>query len=320
MRDPIAAMHALYDWAADDLTTDDRTCDARAGSSEHPQDRHGSAPYSLDGSGVTRADLEPLFDEYLSGSTWNWRTAQMRAAVTTEDHGFDIVDVPDPSPGPDELVIGVAGCGVCGSDIKAQLYAPAGMIMGHELGGEIVAVGSSAGEWREGTNIAVLPVFSCGVCEYCVVGAVSHCAQTRYIGMGPAGGFADFAVVPARHAFAMPADLPAIYSALVEPFAVGFAWRAQRRGHLRRRGADRRCWRRRTHDFGVGAREGRGSRHRCRPGSSTSRIRTCDRRHRCPGVGRRRPMPRRTTWPSNVSAGQSWCRHVRLRCVHWVVW
>jgi (R,R)-butanediol dehydrogenase / meso-butanediol dehydrogenase / diacetyl reductase len=145
----------------------------------------------------------------------------MRAAVTTEDHGFDIVDVPDPSPGRDELVIGVAGCGVCGSDIKAQPYAPAGMIMGHELGGEIVAVGSSADEWREGTNVAVLPVISCGICEYCVAGAVSHCAQTRYIGMGPAGGFADFAVVPARHAFALPADLPAIYSALVEPFAVG---------------------------------------------------------------------------------------------------
>ncbi len=57
--------------------------------------------------------------------------------------------------------------------------------------------------------------------EYCAAGAVSHCAQTRYIGMGPAGGFADLAVVPARHAFAMPADLPATYSALVEPFAVG---------------------------------------------------------------------------------------------------
>ena len=84
----------------------------------------------------------------------------MRAAVTTEDHGFDIVDVADPSPGSDEVLIRVAACGVCGSDIKAQLYAPAGMIMGHELGGEIVAVGSSAGEWREGTNVAVLPVVS----------------------------------------------------------------------------------------------------------------------------------------------------------------
>jgi (R,R)-butanediol dehydrogenase/meso-butanediol dehydrogenase/diacetyl reductase len=50
---------------------------------------------------------------------------------------------------------------------------------------------------------------------------VSHCPQTRYIGMGPAGGFAELAVVPARHAFALPASLPASHSALVEPFAVG---------------------------------------------------------------------------------------------------
>ena len=145
----------------------------------------------------------------------------MKAAVTTAGRDFEIVDLPDPAPGPDELVIRVAACGVCGSDIKAQPYAPAGMVMGHELGGEIVAVGSSAGEWRQGTNIAVLPVFSCGACQYCAAGAVSHCPQTRYIGMGPAGGFAELAVVPARHAFVLPVDMPATYSALVEPFAVG---------------------------------------------------------------------------------------------------
>jgi Sulfotransferase family len=65
MRDPLGVMRALYDWAADDLTT----ATERAMLSwleRHPQDRHGVAPYSLDGSRVTRAELEPLFDEYLS--------------------------------------------------------------------------------------------------------------------------------------------------------------------------------------------------------------------------------------------------------------
>ena len=52
----------------------------------------------------------------------------MKAAVTTEDHGFDVVEMPDPAPGVDELVIRVAACGVCGSDVKAQQYAPAGMV------------------------------------------------------------------------------------------------------------------------------------------------------------------------------------------------
>lgn len=148
----------------------------------------------------------------------------MKAAVTTDVDGckgFEVVDLPDPTPGPDQLVIRVAACGVCGSDIKAQPFAPAGMVMGHEFGGEIVAVGSAADGWRERTNIAVLPVLSCGSCRYCQAGAVSHCAQATYIGMGPAGGFAEFAVVPARHAFTLPAALPATHSALVEPYAVG---------------------------------------------------------------------------------------------------
>lgn len=146
----------------------------------------------------------------------------MKAAVTSEQHGFDIVEVPDPTPGPDEVVIRVAACGICGSDLKAQPYMPAGMIMGHELGGEIVALGSDAAAGREGTNVAVLPLVSCGRCRYCVAGLVAHCAQTRYIGMGPdGGGFAELAVVPCRHAFALPDSLPRTYSALVEPFAVG---------------------------------------------------------------------------------------------------
>ena len=145
----------------------------------------------------------------------------MKAAVTTTDHGFEVVDLPDPTPGADQLIIRVAACGVCGSDIKAQPFAPAGMVMGHEFGGEIVAVGSHTGGWEEGINVAVLPVSSCGSCQACRSGLVAHCAQVSYLGMGPAGGFAEFAAVPARRAFALPADLPLGFSALVEPFAVG---------------------------------------------------------------------------------------------------
>ncbi len=65
MGDPIGVMRSLYDWAGDDLTTSTEQA-MLAWLDDHPQDRHGVAPYSLDGSGVTRADLEPIFDEYLS--------------------------------------------------------------------------------------------------------------------------------------------------------------------------------------------------------------------------------------------------------------
>ena len=145
----------------------------------------------------------------------------MKAAVTTREHGFEVIDMPDPTPDSEQLVIDVQACGVCGSDIKAQPFAPAGMVMGHEFGGRVVAVGAQAGQWREDANVAVLPVISCGSCRYCDAGQVSHCAHVSFIGMGPAGGFAQYAAVPARHCFALPPELPASYSPLVEPFAVG---------------------------------------------------------------------------------------------------
>jgi hypothetical protein len=65
MRNPIAVMQSLYNWAGDDLTasTEGSMLDWL---DTHPQDRHGLAPYSLEGSGVSRAELEPIFDEYLS--------------------------------------------------------------------------------------------------------------------------------------------------------------------------------------------------------------------------------------------------------------
>lgn len=145
----------------------------------------------------------------------------MKAAVTTSDHGFEVVDLPDPTPQPGELVIDVTGCGVCGSDIKAQPFAPAGLVMGHELGGHVVDVGKHASGWSEGTTVAVLPVISCGSCQYCDAGLVSHCPHVGYIGMGPSGGFAEYAVIPADRCFALPAELPVSYASLVEPYAVG---------------------------------------------------------------------------------------------------
>jgi threonine dehydrogenase-like Zn-dependent dehydrogenase len=146
-----------------------------------------------------------------------------RAAVTTEDGGFAVVDRPDPTPGPGELVLRVDACGVCGSDVKARPFVPPGTVMGHEIGGEVVALGRVAeGRWRVGTTVGVLPVVSCGTCRWCRDGFVAHCPAVRFIGMGvDAGGFAELAVVPARHAFALPADVPRAYAPLIEPFAVG---------------------------------------------------------------------------------------------------
>lgn len=148
----------------------------------------------------------------------------MKAAVTTAAGGFDVVEMPDPTPAADQLVLRVTACGVCGSDIKAYPFMPAGTVMGHEIGGEVVAVGAQAraAGWKPGVHVAVLPIVSCEDCAACRRGDVAHCSAVRFIGMGSdAGGFAELAVIPAIHAFPVPAGLPETASALVEPFAVG---------------------------------------------------------------------------------------------------
>lgn len=148
----------------------------------------------------------------------------MRAAITNDAGGFEITELPEPTPRPDEVVVRVEACGVCGSDLKARPFMAAGTVMGHEFGGEVVAVGGDASEqgWQEGELAAVLPVISCGHCAWCAAGEVAHCASVRFIGMGSdGGGFAEFAAVPARHAFRLPRDIRPLHAALTEPFSVG---------------------------------------------------------------------------------------------------
>ena len=146
----------------------------------------------------------------------------MRAA-NTGPGAFRIEQVADPTPGAGELVVQVMACGVCGSDLHARPAMPDGTIMGHEFCGEVVAVGPGAERaWREGSRVAVLPVLSCGECSWCRAGEVAHCRAARLIGLGGSpGGFAELAVVSSALAFEVPEELPDIYGALVEPFAVG---------------------------------------------------------------------------------------------------
>lgn len=136
---------------------------------------------------------------------------------------FEVATLPDPAPGPGELVLRVTGCGICGSDLKARPMLPAGTVMGHELCGEVVAVGRGADDrWREGMRAAVLPVISCGSCDWCRAGDVAHCASAALVGLGgAAGGFAELVRVSADLTFPFPDSLPEAFGALVEPFAVG---------------------------------------------------------------------------------------------------
>lgn len=131
-----------------------------------------------------------------------------------------IEDVPDPVPGPDQVVIKVHRCGICGTDLsmtRGQMWDyGAGSRLGHEYAGEIVAVGRNVTDYRTGERIAVLPSGACGHCEGCRGGNHVLCRN----GASAMQGFADYALVPTDVAIRLPDTLSMADGALVEPLAV----------------------------------------------------------------------------------------------------
>lgn len=152
----------------------------------------------------------------------------MRAAMT-QGRGEPLVvgEVPDPSPEPDQLLVRVEACGVCGSDLHiADSMDSPGRVLGHEFAGEIVAVGSATSGHDEGEHIAVFPLIGCGTCLACITGRPSRCTAYQLVGGGLSGAYAEYVAINARQAFRLPEGVDARAGALVEPLAVALhAWR-----------------------------------------------------------------------------------------------
>lgn len=149
----------------------------------------------------------------------------MRAAAVGTDGRFEIVDLPEPEPGPGEVVVAVERCGICGTDLHLQDSGmlPAGAVLGHEFGGSVV-VGAPDGDGPAvGTLVAVLPARRCGTCEACTGGRSNLCpAQlSSSIGLGwHNGGYAERVVVPATSCHPVPVHTTPAQAALAEPYAV----------------------------------------------------------------------------------------------------
>lgn len=128
----------------------------------------------------------------------------MRAAQLPEP-GKDIVitEVPDPEPGPGEVVVRVAAAGVCHSDLTFQQAGP-GMpappsypwTMGHEIAGHVQAVGAGVQGLAEGDAVGVWPGWGDRTCAVCRSGAEHLCPNMRYPGLGSPGGWADLLHIP----------------------------------------------------------------------------------------------------------------------------
>src|SRR5690606_21153569 len=126
----------------------------------------------------------------------------------TDPGSAAVREVDDPEPGPGEVLLKVSGAGVCHSDLHIlhaeEALFPTPMTLGHEVAGTIRGIGDGVTGWDEGTPVLVHPVWGCGRCRQCVLGAENYCeAHPRSTvpgpGLGRDGGMADLVAVPARH-------------------------------------------------------------------------------------------------------------------------
>jgi (R,R)-butanediol dehydrogenase/meso-butanediol dehydrogenase/diacetyl reductase len=128
--------------------------------------------------------------------------------------------LPDPTPEAGEVVVKVARCGICGSDLHMTEDAAYGCrhgdVLGHEFAGEVVALGKDVEGLRTGDLVSVIPLKSCGHCEHCRSGEVQWCAQFGLQG----GGYAEFALTKPNQCVKLPVDLSLADGAIIEPLAV----------------------------------------------------------------------------------------------------
>ncbi|MDG2333560.1 MAG: alcohol dehydrogenase catalytic domain-containing protein [Myxococcota bacterium] len=151
----------------------------------------------------------------------------MKAAVFhSADRPLEVEDVPDPTPGPTDLVVEVRCCGICGSDLQAASQPgglPQGCVMGHEFSGEVVEVGAEVGgQFSPGDRVTAVPGIGCGTCADCLSGDVMHCAALKITGLGQLpGAYAQYVRVGSNESVRLPESVDFPLGALVEPLAVG---------------------------------------------------------------------------------------------------
>jgi len=154
----------------------------------------------------------------------------MKAAVFKGVEDLRVEDVPEPEPGPDDVVVAVKAVGVCGSDLHTFLhgsFVQPGQIMGHEFAGEVVAAGDAVEGVAVGDRLTASPLVPCHDCPRCAEGRYNLCAAawTQGLAYGRPGAFAERIMiprpVPGQNVFPLSDDISDEAGALVEPLAVG---------------------------------------------------------------------------------------------------
>lgn len=163
----------------------------------------------------------------------------MKAARFYDIHTpLKIEEIPTPEPGHCEVVVEVAACGLCGSDIHIAIegilkppYIP--ITLGHEPAGTIAKVGPGVDRWKIGERVCVMPGLSCGECINCLDGRESACLKAGLTGFTTEGALAQFIKIPADHLARLPDNVPFEHGAIITD-AVATPYHAiTRRGRLK---------------------------------------------------------------------------------------
>ena len=155
----------------------------------------------------------------------------MKALVLKEYGRFGYEDVPEPEVGPDDVLIAVKACGICGSDMHGmdgstgRRIPP--VIMGHEAAGIIVEVGRNVRNFSRGDRVTFDSTIYCGTCDFCRDGLINLCDDRRVLGVSceeyrQNGAFAEYVAVPQRILYPLPEEVSFEQAAMVEPLSVAF--------------------------------------------------------------------------------------------------
>jgi L-iditol 2-dehydrogenase len=153
----------------------------------------------------------------------------MQALILEEYRNLKVRDFPDPEIGPQEVLVRVRACGICGSDVHGydgstgRRIPP--VIMGHEAAGVIAAVAAEVQSFRIGDRVTFDSTIFCGNCRYCIAGEVNLCDSRKVLGVSCQdyrrdGAFAEFVAVPERILYRLPEDFPFEHAALIEVVSI----------------------------------------------------------------------------------------------------
>ena len=150
---------------------------------------------------------------------------QIHAAFYRGDRRFDVAQKPAPAPGPGQVALRIAFCGICGTDMHVfhgNMDARVGFerIIGHEMSGTVEARGAGVEGFTKGQKVVVRPLDHCGDCPACDAGHTHICHNLKFLGLDTDGAMQEVWNVPAHTLHALPDDMRLDHAALIEPVAV----------------------------------------------------------------------------------------------------